>query len=215
MKKGYLIAIVLLIVTWAFTAAMLMILPDTVPAHYNAAGEVDRFGSKYEQLILPLFITLLAVGFMMTSHKRKIYGEKRSLMKTCVIMQAVLLALFAYLSLKALTFTSSDVRLFDDIWRFAAMLVGVTVAAIATAVREVPRNRLFGLRTKWSLSSDAVWAKSQRFAGITGIGAGCLMLLGACILQGIAAGIAAFSLLVLWTVLCTVASYRFAKSEEQ
>lgn len=28
-------------------------LPDEVPAHYNAVGEVDRWGSKWELLILP------------------------------------------------------------------------------------------------------------------------------------------------------------------
>ena len=39
------------------------------------------------------------------------------------------------------------------------------------------RNSLFGLRTKWSLSSDAVWQKSQRFAGITGVAAGLLLIL--------------------------------------
>jgi uncharacterized membrane protein len=37
-------------------------LPDKVPAHYNAAGKVDRWGSKWELLILPfvgIFIALL------------------------------------------------------------------------------------------------------------------------------------------------------------
>ncbi len=37
-------------------------LPDEVPAHYNASGEVDRWGSKFELFILPgigLFILLL------------------------------------------------------------------------------------------------------------------------------------------------------------
>ncbi|MEG0473729.1 MAG: DUF1648 domain-containing protein, partial [Solibacillus sp.] len=28
-------------------------LPAEVPAHFNAVGEVDRWGSKYELLILP------------------------------------------------------------------------------------------------------------------------------------------------------------------
>ncbi|MEG0472485.1 MAG: DUF1648 domain-containing protein [Solibacillus sp.] len=36
------------------------VLPAEVPAHFNAVGEVDRWGSKYELLILPviaIFIT--------------------------------------------------------------------------------------------------------------------------------------------------------------
>ncbi|NSL53259.1 DUF1648 domain-containing protein [Calidifontibacillus erzurumensis] len=39
-------SIVLLIAVWN-------ILPEKVPAHYNAFGEIDRWGSKWELLILP------------------------------------------------------------------------------------------------------------------------------------------------------------------
>jgi|SRR5690625_27769 len=55
----YIGMIVLLIVVWSK-------LPDQVPAHYNAAGEVDRWGSKWELMILPLmglFTTMLVIGF--------------------------------------------------------------------------------------------------------------------------------------------------------
>ncbi|WP_432362617.1 DUF1648 domain-containing protein [Sporosarcina sp. UB5] len=36
-------------------------LPDQVPAHYNAAGDVDRWGSKWELILLPIIAALLAV----------------------------------------------------------------------------------------------------------------------------------------------------------
>ena len=42
----YLGSILLLIFVWNK-------LPSEVPAHYNALGEVDRWGSKWELLILP------------------------------------------------------------------------------------------------------------------------------------------------------------------
>ena len=42
----YLASIILLITNWHA-------LPDKVPAHYNALGEVNRYGSKWELLILP------------------------------------------------------------------------------------------------------------------------------------------------------------------
>jgi uncharacterized membrane protein len=34
-------------------------LPDKIPAHYNIMGEVDRWGSKSEIIILPIMSTLL------------------------------------------------------------------------------------------------------------------------------------------------------------
>jgi uncharacterized membrane protein len=51
----YLGSIIFLIIVWGR-------LPEEVPAHYNAVGEVDRWGSKWELLILPgvgAFISLL------------------------------------------------------------------------------------------------------------------------------------------------------------
>ncbi|WEV74770.1 DUF1648 domain-containing protein [Bifidobacterium sp. ESL0798] len=39
-------------------------LPDIVPAHYSASGELDRWGSKYEELILPLFMLLICAGWL-------------------------------------------------------------------------------------------------------------------------------------------------------
>lgn len=43
----FLCSIVYIIVIWGS-------LPDRVPMHFNVAGEVDRIGSKYEMIILPL-----------------------------------------------------------------------------------------------------------------------------------------------------------------
>lgn len=59
---GYLFfigSVLLLVVVWSH-------LPDQVPAHFNFKGEVDRYGSKYELIILPvigLFTMLLLLTF--------------------------------------------------------------------------------------------------------------------------------------------------------
>ena len=38
------------------------IIPSEIPAHYNAAGEVDRWGGKGEILILPITALLMWIG---------------------------------------------------------------------------------------------------------------------------------------------------------
>jgi len=214
MKKGFLTVIILLIVTWTFTAVMLMLLPDTVPAHYNAAGEVDRFGSKYEQLILPAFMTLLAACFLWVIGKKSIHGEKRSLLKTCIVMQAILLALFVSFALRALLFGNTAIVL-PDVWRVTAAVLGVALSLIRLLLGEVPRNRFLGLRTKWSLSSDVVWKKSQRFAGVTGVAAGGVMLLVSCLCHGLVAMALTLGVPVLWGIVGVVASYRYAKEQAE
>lgn len=34
-------------------------LPDQIPGHYNGAGEIDRWGDKWELLLLPVFGAIL------------------------------------------------------------------------------------------------------------------------------------------------------------
>ena len=46
------------------TLAALLVMPAEIPAHYDAAGNITRWGSKYEMLLLPL-ITLLMGGFLL------------------------------------------------------------------------------------------------------------------------------------------------------
>lgn len=55
---SYLSAVFLLIYIWNG-------LPDEVPAHYNALGEVNRWGSKWELTILPIIGALLLISMQL------------------------------------------------------------------------------------------------------------------------------------------------------
>lgn len=58
---SFVVSIIFLIVVWNQ-------LPDQVPAHFNFEGEVTRYGSKFELLILP-GINLLLLLFLQTLEK--------------------------------------------------------------------------------------------------------------------------------------------------
>lgn len=48
--------------TIAYLALAWSALPDLLPGHYNAAGEVDRMGSKIELILLPILNTIFFLG---------------------------------------------------------------------------------------------------------------------------------------------------------
>ena len=48
------IALVLLAASILYSIVQWNVLPNQVPAHFNGAGEVDRYGSKWMLLLLPL-----------------------------------------------------------------------------------------------------------------------------------------------------------------
>ena len=62
MKKAIWIASILPLIITAF---LLRFLPDSVPMHYDLSGQIDRWGSKNENLIFPLFIFAMALGHML------------------------------------------------------------------------------------------------------------------------------------------------------
>jgi len=53
---------ILLIGIWILTLANYFGLPETIPIHFNAAGEADGFGNKITILALPILSTLLFVA---------------------------------------------------------------------------------------------------------------------------------------------------------
>lgn len=53
---------VLIVAFWTLTITTYSNLPDTIPIHYNGAGQADGFGGKSSILILPVIATVLYIG---------------------------------------------------------------------------------------------------------------------------------------------------------
>ena len=52
----------ILLLLWGYTISHFSTLPETIPTHYNAAGEADDFGGKTSIIRLPIIATLLFIG---------------------------------------------------------------------------------------------------------------------------------------------------------
>lgn len=59
---------------WALTISNYTSLPNTIPIHYNGAGEPDGFGEKATILTLPLVATLLFVGLTVLNKFPEIFN---------------------------------------------------------------------------------------------------------------------------------------------
>ena len=63
-RTHYVILLILALLPLIITAIALPFMPDTIPAHRSLGGVVDRWGSKYEMLLLPA-IALVTGLFLM------------------------------------------------------------------------------------------------------------------------------------------------------
>ena len=64
----------ILFVFWGYTISHYSSLPDTIPTHYNAAGEADGFGRKASIVGLPLIATLLYIGLTLLNRVPHIFN---------------------------------------------------------------------------------------------------------------------------------------------
>jgi len=61
-KTFEIIGWLLIVAIWVLTFTNYSNLPETIPTHYNGAGQADGFGGKATILTLPLIATILFIG---------------------------------------------------------------------------------------------------------------------------------------------------------
>jgi uncharacterized membrane protein len=63
-----------LLALWVWTGMSYSSLPDTIPTHFNAAGEADGFGRKASIVGLPVIATLLYIGLTLLNRVPHIFN---------------------------------------------------------------------------------------------------------------------------------------------
>jgi len=64
----------ILLALWGWTITHYSSLPETIPTHFNAAGEADGFGSKASIIGLPFIATLLFIGLTILNRYPHIFN---------------------------------------------------------------------------------------------------------------------------------------------
>ena len=72
-------------------------------------------------------------------------------------------------------------------------------------------NSMLGLRTKWSMSSEDAWKKSQRFGGYAAIISGVLMIVESLVFSEMTTIIVMLCIIVVMAIVDTVYSYYASK----
>lgn len=185
---------ILAALSFAGTAAALGFLPDTVPVHYDIAGNVDRFGSKFEFLVAPAIV--LCVSLVLTLLSRRFEkiaaaqaGEKSgaSAKTNAKVVRATgaLTALFVCAVQGFLIYgacnqaaAGSEARIPEGA-KMLFVLAGLLLVGIGNLMTKTRPNSFVGFRTRWSLYNDNTWKKSNRFGAIALMISGVLTVFAA------------------------------------
>lgn len=213
--KRYTLTVLALAASWAATLAAFTVFPERVPVHWNAAGEVDRWGSKYESLLLPLIqlfiVGLLAVWPRFDPSRR---GPWRSwpllVAVTAWVLTLVQLGIL-YMTWSTLQSGSSHAEAGPRVL-FTAL--GLMFVVIGIYLPKAPQNWVFGVRTPWTLSSERSWQVTNRVGGRLFVALGLAIVVAAWWWPQPWLAWGMVSALLLATVYLMVLSYVVWKREE-
>lgn len=150
-------------------------LPDPVPSHWNAQGEVDGFTPKpwgawlFPMITLGVYLLFVIIpwisphGFRMESF----LGVVR-ILKLATVLFMFVVGVTVILAARGAPLDPGDIVLPG---------VGVLLLVIGNYMGKLRKNFFIGIRTPWTLASDEVWARTHRLGGWTLVIAGLVMIL--------------------------------------
>jgi uncharacterized membrane protein len=176
MKKIYGWVIALILLSFVMTGAFLTLAPNVVPVHFGVDGNADRWGSKYEFLLMPGISTFAAVTMLLTGRVNN-KTEKQSpkvVGISCIWTLVLCNVLFGYFMYKALQGGGEAGKITELPMKLICVVILASFIPLGNLMPKVKRGSMIGLRTKWSMANDICWQKSQRFGGFWAVGTGIL-----------------------------------------
>jgi uncharacterized membrane protein len=152
-------------------------LPDQMASHWDANDQVNGTTSKFWGVFLMPLIATGLLGILMLvplidPHKANIEQFRG----TFNLFIAFITAFLLYLHALTLAWSLG----YQDFRMSAALLpaLGLLFIFIGYMLRGAKRNFFIGIRTPWTLSSDAVWNKTHQLGSVLFMISGALALLG-------------------------------------
>jgi uncharacterized membrane protein len=141
-------------------------IPQTVPMHFNLQGNVDRYGTKKELLILVLSLTLVnAIVYLIITNVYKI-DPKKYAAQNKERMQRIGLYLSAYLSaiwiMLIYEIAHNDVSM---TMKFVFIAMGLLFALLGSNMYNIKPNYFAGIRLPWTLENEENWKRTHQLAG--------------------------------------------------
>jgi uncharacterized membrane protein len=152
-------------------------LPERIPAHWNLAGAIDRYGPRAWLFAQPAVMLCVAGLWIVLPGVSPERFRVDSFGDTWWFSGMALVALLAY---------SHGVLLWDAWHGTLAMApshplrlvggIGIFLLLVGNVLGKVRRNFWLGVRTPWTLADERVWYATHRLAAKTMVASGLLMV---------------------------------------
>jgi uncharacterized membrane protein len=202
--RHYWLALTLVGLTFVAPLLVYERLPDIVPIHWNARGEVDGWAPRTWGAFLLPGVSALITAILIAAPRISPRGfEMQAFSRIYAPLVAAVAAVMLYITIVVLQAAlGADVSM--D--RHALAAAGLLIAFIGNYFGKTTRNFFLGIRTPWTLASDEVWERTHRVSGPLFVGGGLALV--AC---GLVGGLpAAVPLTVIAVIVIVPVAYSYA-----
>jgi len=153
--------------------------PDSIPAHWNIYGQVDRYGSKVEGLLMIPLVTLgiyiLMILLPRIDPGRANYQRFASVYSLFrILITAVMAVIYAVVILWVRGYQL-------DVSMVIPIVIGAMFVVMGNYMGKIRPNWFVGIRTPWTISSKLSWTKTHRLGGRVFILMGLALILAGAI----------------------------------
>lgn len=135
-------------------------LPQSVPIHWNAAGEVDGYGSR--GMLLGLFGFLLVMHWLcigacaLDPKSRNLEGKAAALVLWIIPAISLVMGVLVYSAALGKALSVNTVL---------PVFMGLLFVFIGNYLPKCRRNYTVGIKVPWALENEENWNATHRFAG--------------------------------------------------
>ena len=138
-------------------------MPEQMASHWNAAGQVDDYLSKFWGLFLiPITLVGLALLFMAVPRVDPL-RENIEKFRKYYDGFVILFMIFMICVYLATILWSIEIRISINV--FLPIAAGIMFIGAGILVENTKQNWFVGIRTPWTMSSESVWDKTHRMGG--------------------------------------------------
>lgn len=153
--------------------------PERIPVHWNFQGQVDRFGGKFEGLLL---LPLIALGvYLLLLLAPRIDPGRANYARFQGAYTAIRIAILALLALIDVGIYAAIFKVPHAMGHLLNFGIGALFIVIGGVLGKVRPNWFVGIRTPWTLSSKQSWTRTHRAGGWVFLASGLATILAACI----------------------------------
>ena len=209
---------ILFIISFApaiITAISLFFMNDIIPTHYNLNGDIDRWGSKYENFIFPGIIVafylfwIIYIKYYSASNTDNVEKAKNNINLLYIIAIAIMSALgVLQCFFLVMALTKSENLSFDiDMFFIMNCVFSIVFIIIGNFLPKTKHNQITGIRTSWTQKSDKNWYVANRNAGIAFVFSGIVSIIESSIIGGILSTLIMMVILLILLIMSYIYSY--------